>query len=226
MAATLLTPVSLQESSDHTIPLTGVTANKTLIAFLSIAAGITLHSDSTAAGWVVDNYTANTNGFAVLRLPAANNAGGSLSLRVTHNGPRALSGAVLETTITGAPTTASVAEQQLITASSWATAAQTFAATGDVFAVIAASMTVTTDADLTGWDQGFTEIADSGFIDGTTAENGRVWVGYASAKALTAQAVTGTMSEAFPAIVTTGVMGYPSAAAAAAWSWTHTATIG
>lgn len=173
---TSLGSVNAARSADHTLSIAGATAGRTVVVVVGIAAAITLHADSVSAGWVQDDYGVNNMGVGVYRLPAASNGGGTLtSLRLTHNGPRALSGCAFEDDITGLADSAGPNESS----STFTTDTGNLAAGDLVIAYFSiASSAEQTNLDVTAYSDSFTELVDSGYQDGGGDENTRTWVAY------------------------------------------------
>lgn len=182
-------------NADHSIILDDATAGKTIVACLCVAAQIALHSDSVAAGWVEDSYGVNNLGAGIYRLDGADNPGGDVTLRVTHNGPRALAGVALEDDITGLVGIASFEEATLGTGGTFTSQAATLASGNLVLCVFGATTLASAAAvDITAFDNGFTELGDSGWSDGGGDESARLWVASDQDVALSGTVVTATLT--------------------------------
>lgn len=229
MTSTLLQLVNTTDSADHSIVITGATAGKTLLAFLVAPATIVLHADSVAAGWVQDAYSVNTIGCAVFRLNTTSNVGGSQTLRVTHNGPRVVSGAIIQSDCSGAPSTSQLTETVGGgSVGSWSTAAAT-ASDEEVFAVFGANFTSeVNNLAVTAYDQGFTALADSLFDDSTAGENGQLFVTYKANGVLSATTITATLNQTISSLArVAGVMAYNTPTPPPpSWNWNYSGKIG
>lgn len=191
MAPTSLGSVNVASSADHTLTINGATAGKAVVVIGGIAAAITVHADSVADGWLTDDYAANNMGCGAFRLPGANNPGGTITLRLTHNGPRAFSGVAFEDNITALVDSSGPVERADMQTPNSDLAA------GDL-AVAYFSMVSGSDQsslDVTAYDSSFTELADSGYQAGGGNENTRTWAAYREAADL-AGTVTATSTGA------------------------------
>lgn len=188
MAPTLLVASTAADASDHTITIPAATAGRAVVAVMGVAATIVLHADSVAAGWVQDSYAVNNMGSGAYRLDGADNPGGSLSLRVTHNGPRALAYVVFEDDIVSLVDATTPSESSTIT-----TSAADLLAADLVIAAFPMTCTVNNSGgDITGYSTSFTELGDSGYRS-SADEDARCWVAYRENVDING-AVTGTES--------------------------------
>jgi hypothetical protein len=204
VAPTSLGSTNATSSADHTLTIDGATAGKSVVVVGGIGATITLHATSASAGWVQDDYAVANMGAGAWRLPGASNPGGTLTLRLTHNGARAFGGCAFEDYIDALLDSSGPSE-----ASSPTTPSASLAA-GDL---VIAYFPMVSDSDQSAMDlgsysSGFTELVDGGHSDGGGFEDAHCWVAYREDYTATA-AITATASgTGGPYTISGGVLVY------------------
>ena len=209
MNVTLLSSGSAGPAQSPTINLSPV-SGQTLLIFVVGPVTLAVGGGSTT-GWVRDFYKVNNIGFAIFRLPAADNSGGAISLQVTTNGPRNLAYIAIQGNV-GSPVYGNfgrsvdgwTVENNILSGSTAiGTDIHTFAQARHTFAVFPLAGIHVNDVnlDITSYDQGYTELGDSGITPVDPNEESRVWLAYRANMSMVANGVNGTFNQ--PIVETT-----------------------
>ncbi len=195
---TLLNTFALSAADPHSITITGATAGLDVWLLVNTAATV-----ATPAGWALEASRVAAMGSYAFHLPGGSNPGGSIAVTLDLSGARALSAVAIESATDDASVYASLVEPVNSNSTAYGTAAHTFTARDEALAVFMFHGTVALPPaafDVVSFDQGFTELADTGWAGtgGSGDEAARIVIGHATAAAMSASGVVVTLDTAQP----------------------------
>ena len=189
----LLDVFALASADPHVITIPGATAGRDV--WLAVNCGAVV---STPSGWSLAASRVADMGSYVFSLPGASNPGGDIGVTLDLTAARALAAAAFEAPPIDTGTNALYGSLIAPTGGGAlvGTGAHTFTAREVAVAVFCLDDTTGTAPvfDVSSFDNGFTELGDSGWAESVGSEGARVVLGWAPAAGFTADGVTLTLT--------------------------------